>query len=412
MIDSAGKNVLVITEVFSPEEFLVNDLVFSWKAEGRSVSVLTRNPSYPKGRIFPGYRNRLFQNEIQNGVPVSRVQFIPGYQSNRMVKILNYLWNMILGMIWAVKNGKKFDAVFICQTGPLTFSSIGILMHKLFGTQTTLWIQDVWPETVFAYGIAKRGITRKILEWFVSSVYSNCDHITVSSPGHVNLLRKYCPSRPIEFVPQWSLTPELTDRERLTNSVTFPGSFNFVFAGNIGKVQNLENTIAGFSLFMEETGNRDVWLNLIGDGSHLQYLQNMVDGKKIRNVKFRGRMKSSEMPFLYDKADVLIISLENKPVFNLTIPAKFQSYLNAGKPIFGILNGEVATLIREHNLGWTADPDNPEEIAGVFREITSCSREALQEKTENATSLLSGRFSRTRSIQRFTELAFSYTSTV
>jgi glycosyltransferase involved in cell wall biosynthesis len=407
-----GKNILVITEVFSPEEFLVNDLVFSWKSEGRSVSVLTRNPSYPKGKVFPGYRNRLFQSELLNGVSVSRVQFLPGYQSNRMIKILNYLWNMILGMIWAVKNGRKFDAVFICQTGPLTFSSIGILMRKLFGTKTTIWIQDVWPETVFAYGIAERGFTRKILEWFVSRVYSNCDHITVSSPGHVDLLRKYCPSRQIEFIPQWSLTPGLTDGDRLTNSVTYPGSFNFMFAGNIGKVQNLENTIKGFGLFIRQTGNKDVWLTLIGDGSHLEYLQEMTAGNQIPNIHFQGRVPSSEMPRYYDKADVLIISLDNKPVFNLTIPAKFQSYLNAGKPIFGILNGEVATLIREHNLGWIADPDGPDDIAERFREISSSSREVLQEKTENATSLLAGRFSRARSIQRFTELAFNNTSTV
>ena len=168
--------VLVITEVFAPEEFLINDLVFTWKAQGYSVSVLTKNPSYPQGKIFPGYRNWLFQNEVLNEVPVSRVQFIPGYKINKLVKILNYIWNMILGFLWAIKNGGKYNSVFIYQTGPLTFSSIGILIKIIYKQKITIWTQDVWPETVYAYGIAKNKISRIILEKFVGWVYSHCDN--------------------------------------------------------------------------------------------------------------------------------------------------------------------------------------------------------------------------------------------
>ncbi|MCX6306291.1 MAG: glycosyltransferase family 4 protein [Bacteroidetes bacterium] len=407
MINPKEKNVLVISEVFSPEEFIINDLVFSWKNQGFLISVLTRNPSYPLGKVFAGYRNRLFQKEVIRGVPVSRVQIIPGYKTNKFIKILNYLWNMILGLLWAIKNGRKFDSVFIYQTGPLTFSAIGILIKLFYKKRTTIWTQDVWPETVFAYGLATKGISRLILEKFVGWVYSHCDNITVSCPGYIAIINKYCPSKTIHYVPQWSLTPKVSDLTENPQKIRFPGKFNFVFAGNIGTVQNLENVISGFELFFRNNGDSEAWINLIGDGSLLKHLQEMVMSNKIKNVKFWGRMKSSEIPGLYDQADVLLISLENRPIYNLTIPAKFQSYLNAEKPIFGVIGGEVASLITNYDLGWVSSPDNIREIANSFQEITSCSQEILVEKTRNANTLLVTQFNKEEIIQKLTALVFN-----
>ncbi len=400
------KKVLVITEVFAPEEFLINDLVFEWKNQGFIVSVLTRNPSYPNGKVFPGYRNKIFQKEIINEVPVFRVQFIKGYKTNKKIKILNYFWNMALGMLWAIIKGKEFDLIYICQTGSLTFSSIGILIKKLYRKKTTIWIQDVWPETVYAFGLANRGISKYILEKFVRWVYSNCDNITVSCPGYINFIQKYYPQKYIQFIPQWSLTSKLNNLNGTDKNIIYPGKFNFVFAGNIGMVQNLENVILGFQQFLTEYPDSQIWLNLIGDGSNLNFLRELVKKNNIGNVKFWGRVKSSDIPYYYNRADVLIIALENKPIYNWTIPAKFQSYLNAEKPIFGVMGGEVTNLIYEYNLGWTASPDNIQEIANSFQEIASCKSEILIEKTKNAHILMEGQFNRNKIIKRITDLVF------
>lgn len=405
MRNKENNKILIIAEVFAPEDFLINDLVFHWKNEGRDVSVLTRNPSYPEGKIYSGYRNKLFQKDVINGVPVSRVQFIPGYQNNSFLKIINYFWNMLLGIIWAIKNGNNFNSIYIYQTGPLTFSAAGIIIKKLYHKKITIWTQDIWPDTVHAYGWANRGISKKFLDIYVKWVYNNCDNITVSSLGFKSIIQHYSNSKIIHFVPQWSPMKKLKENG-VTKVITFPGSFNFVFAGNIGKVQNLDNVISGFEEFLNNSSNKEIWLNFIGDGSHHQSLRNKVETGKIANIKFWGKRKSSEMRSFYDKADILIISLENQPVFNLTIPAKFQSYLKAEKPIFGIICGEVASLITKYNLGWIASPDNITEIAHLFHEIINSKPEIFIEKTKNTNMLLEDQFSRKKSIQKFTELVF------
>jgi len=406
MINSKSRKILIISEVFAPEEFLINDLVFSWEKQGFLVSVLTRNPSYPHGKVYPGYKNPFFQKEFIHKIPVFRVQFIPGYKTNKLVKVLNYIWNMFLGYLWAIMNGNKFDSIYIYQTGPLTFSSIGIFIKKLYKKPTTIWTQDVWPDTVYAYGIAQKGLSRIILEKFVKWIYSNCDNIIVSSPGFVPIISKYCPPKKVQYIPQWSATSKLSECKETYQKINYPGKFNFVFAGNIGEVQNLENVISGFETFLKYADSREIWLNLLGDGSQLSYLKQIVDANNIDNIKFWGRIKSSDIPYYYEKADVLIISLENKPIFNLTIPAKFQSYLNAEKPIFGVISGEVANLIRNNNLGWVVSPDNIQEIADAFLEITRCLPETLIEKANNTNILLDIEFNREKIIQEFTEIIF------
>ena len=52
-----SKNILIVSECFFPEEFIINDLAVAWKNKGYAVDVLTLVPSYPMGKVFDGYKN-------------------------------------------------------------------------------------------------------------------------------------------------------------------------------------------------------------------------------------------------------------------------------------------------------------------------------------------------------------------
>ena len=396
------KKILIISEVFFPEEFLINDLAFEWIKSGFDISVLSRNPSYPNGKIYPGYKNRFFTKEKINEIDVTRVQFIPGYKRNNAIRIINYLWNMFLGMIWAIKHGGRFDHVYVYQTGPLTFSAIAVLIKKLYNKKITIWTQDVWPDTVYAYGLGRTKISKFLLEKFVKIIYSNIDNITVSSPGFIPIIEKYSRGKEITFIPQWSLTKRVNHRNMESHHSMLPGKFNFIFAGNIGKVQNLENVILGFNRFISQT-DESIWLNIFGEGSHFDYLQNLVKEKSIRNIKFWGRVNSVKISDYFKNADVLIISLDNKPIFNATVPAKFQAYINAGKPIFGVIAGEVAKLINHHELGWTATPDDISDIADKFRLISLSQQDSFEKIRINSELLTQNQFNREKLINEISK---------
>jgi colanic acid biosynthesis glycosyl transferase WcaI len=79
------------------------------------------------------------------------------------------------------------------------------------------------------------------------------------------------------------------------------------------------------------------------------------------------------MPSFYAHADALLVSLKKDPVFSLTIPGKVQSYLMAGVPILGMLDGEGAQVITDSNAGLVCAAGNSEGLASAVLEMFAMS---------------------------------------
>ena len=388
------KKALIIGEAFYPEDFLINDLVQEWEKDKYEFAVLTRAPSYPFGKVYEGYKNRIYQTTYYNTIKVYRFPVVQGYEKSTLIKILNY-FSFVFWSFWIVLFiGRQFDRVFIYQTGPLTLATAGIILKKLYKAQVTIWTQDLWPETVYAYGFKKTRFLSFCLEHFVKWIYKNCDNILVSCEGFIDRLRRYVPEKDITFIPNWSLMKySPVQKQRL------PGKFNFTFAGNIGKVQNLDNIVLGFSKFAKK-GYSEAYLNIIGDGSYLAELKELVSRENICNVNFMGRKPLAEMPNYYEASDVLVMSLKDTPLYEIMIPSKFQAYLTTHKPIYAIFKGEVKQLVEDYGLGIIAHPSDIDEIALGFENFLSLSDEQMQRISENALRLLDSVFNRKMIIEK------------
>ncbi len=390
--------VLIITERFYPEEFIINDLAAEWAARGFSVTVLTQAPSYPFARIFPGYSNRLFFRETWKGINIFRFFTVTGYRDSLFLKILNYFSFALVSSVIALFIGRRYDRVFVYQTGPLTQAFPAVLIRKLYGTPFTMWVQDVWPDMVYAYGFKKTRLMKAFLDAISGFIYRNTDNISVSCAGFAKSIESYVPGRIIPHFPNWpTVIPEAGGGE-----IKLSDKFNFTFAGNVGKFQNLENVIRGFGLASAE--NDDIRLNIIGDGSDLERLKDMVSRDGIRGVVFWGRKKQFEMPGYFRASAVMVISLCDQPALVLTVPAKFQAYLAFSKPIFCVLNGEVKRIVEEFNTGICAQPDSLEDIKAGFLKFYSLKGSGLDAFSRNSLSLLEKVYNRGTIIEGITAL--------
>ena len=397
-----NNSVLIITERFYPEEFGINDLAQAWQAKGYEVAVLTQLPSYPFDKVYEGYENKLFQTEKWQGIKIYRVFSLMGYKKGMILKILNYLCFAFFSSFVSLFIGKRYDRLFVYHTGPLTQAIPAVLIKKNFGNKFYIWTLDIWPDTVYAYGFKKRALSKKLLDSFVKIVYKNCETVFVSCKGFKQKIQKYVPDARIIFSPQWA--PDDLNFDRVTPHDSLKRGFNFTFAGNIGKVQNLENVIRGFALAAKSNGQ--INLNIIGDGSNLENLKNIVKEENIGNVFFWGRKPLKEMPRWFEGSDVLIISLIDQPIFSLTVPAKFQAYLASGKPIFCVMKGEVADLTINNKIGFVAQPDNIDDIKAGFEKFLSAPKQELQAFGSNMKSLLGNEFDRNKIIGQMTEEIF------
>ena len=223
-------------------------------------------------------------------------------------------------------------------------------------------MQDIWPDSLYAYGFKKTKFFSSLLDIFVKFIYRNIDTIVISSMGFKSKLNPYVPKDQIfHYLPNWA--DELDNNSKLKDLGKSKETTHFTFAGNIGKLQNLENIIKAFNLLPNEYQKKSQ-LNIIGDGSNLDNLK--LIAKNNSNIIFHGRKQSSEMAGYYKSSDFLIISLIDKPIFSTLVPSKTQTYIAAKKPILAIINGDTADIVKNNNLGLYINPSSIDDIADTF----------------------------------------------
>jgi len=392
-----NKKILIITECFYPEEFKINDVALTWKAKGYEVDVLTLAPTYPLGRIFPGYKNNFFRKDEYQGVNIFRLYTVTGYRDSMVKKIFKYINFMIFGSIVAIFIGRKYDYIFGFNVGPLTDMLPVVVIRKLYKKPTMLWTQDVWPDSVYAYGFKKTKILSTLLDTFVKFVYHNITAIAISSRGFESKLEPYVKKGlKFNYAPNWA---DDLDVDMESIALSAKQKIHFTFAGNIGKVQNLENIINAFRLLSDEYQKKSQ-LNIIGDGSKL------INFKKLSNnnpsIIFHGKQMRESMAKFYKASDFLIVSLINKPIFSVTVPAKTQTYIAAKKPILAIINGDVADIVNDNDLGVCADPSNVNLIKEAFEKCIDMSESEKSKFTTNNSRLLETTFNKENIINNLT----------
>ena len=388
------KKVLIVTECFYPEEFKINDIALSWKEKGYDVDVLTMVPSYPESVIFDGFENKFFQKNIWNDINIYRVKAVTGYKNSLFKKLLKYFTFMFTGSIVALFIGKKYDYVFGFNMSALTGMMPAILIKKVYKKPVLFWAQDLWPDSVYAYGFKKTKLLSYILDKFVKFMYHNIDSIAISGKGFEKKLEQYV-KKDLKFyyVPNWA-----DDLDMGMEAYIFgkEKKVQFTFAGNIGKVQNLENIIKAFLLLTLED-QKKAQLNIIGDGSNLEFLKQIA--QKNVNIIFHGKKPRSKMGQYYKGSDFLIISLIDKPIFKVTVPAKTQTYIAAKKPILAIISGDTSMLIKDNHLGVCASPNDINNIKQAFIEALYSDKSKITEFTKNCDLLTQTIFNKEKTIQ-------------
>jgi glycosyltransferase involved in cell wall biosynthesis len=392
-----NKKILIVTECFYPEEFKINDVALSWKDKGYDVDVLTLTPTYPLGRVFPGYKNGFFRKDEYQGINIFRVHAVTGYRDSVIKKIFKYINFMIFGSITAIFIGRKYDYIFGFNLGSLTDMLPAVVIRKLYKKPTMFWVQDVWPDSVYAYGFKKTKILSALLDAFVKFMHHNITAIAISSKGFESKLEPYIKKGlRFSYAPNWADDLDM-DMDPIILSTT--QKVHFTFAGNVGKVQNLENIINAFCLLSSEYQEKSQ-LNIIGDGSNLINLKKLSNNNP--NIIFHGNQMREDMAKFYKASDFLIVSLIDKPIFSVTVPAKTQTYIAAKKPILAIINGDVADIVNDNNLGICADPSNVGLIQEVFEKCIDMPENEKSKFIINNTKLLETTFNKDSVINKIT----------
>ena len=378
-----GKRCLLLTNHFFPESFRCNDIASYLTGRGYSVTVLTAIPDYPEGHYHAGYSLFRRRIEIIDGAKVIRVPVIPRGDGRALRMGLNYVSGIVSFFFYALYQAlfRKYDCIFVHDTSPAFIALPALLIKKIRKTPIDLWILDMWPQSLTAGGINSRTIFR-IIDRMMDVIYRNCSVIHISSLGFQKLLNERgVPDSKIKYLPNWS-DDSITASNGGVEIPELPDGFRIMFAGNMGEAQNLENVLFAAERLKNE---KNIHWIFVGDGRKKPWVENYVLSNGLsETVHLLGRFPISSMSSFFAQADVMLVSLQNRLVFELTLPAKVQAYMSCGKPVLAMLCGEGQTIVSDADCGWCVRSTDIDGMVKTVMEISSLPSDELMRKGENA----------------------------
>ena len=404
------KKILFVCQYFYPETFRGNDIAFHLAEEGHDVHVVTGIPNYPKGKFFPGYGLFNKRHEVINGVRVTRLPLVPRGEDNKIMLMLNFFSFFIVGWFWMLFHAlwHKYDLVFCQQLSPVMMSSPAVLYKKMRHVPLYTWVLDLWPESLTAAGGINNKYILGFFNLFVKSEYKNSDKILTSSKSFDQSILKYGDYKDkVIYYPQWSdgasnasgLNFALPEKLQELSS---NGDFIVMFAGAVGEAHGMECNMQA-ALKTKEYKNIK-WV-IVGDGRRLDWVRSFVKENGLEETVITlGRFPSETMPLFFEKADVMLVSLTDSPLFNMYSPAKIASYMASERPIIAALNGEGGEVIKAAECGWNVKAGDSDSLAKLVIALSQTDRQELAVKGQKGKAYYDKFFTKDECLKKLDEI--------
>ena len=357
--------ILIVSLRFYPEPFRSTEIAESLVALGHDVTVLCGLPNVCSNGIVPEeYRHGKNRYQEHNGVKIIRAKEI-GRRNNIFFRFLNYYSFPHYANKIVKKLDNDFDVVLVIELSPIMMCIPGIKYAKKNNKKLVMYEMDLWPESLLAGGITHKSLLYKYYKKVSGKIYSKFDKILASTKEHIDYIKALpnCSELDIDYLPQYAESIFENSNYKTEDN----GVIDLMFAGNIGKAQSVDTIIKAASILKD---NPKYMFHIVGSGSELDNIKALSKELGTDNVIFYGQKPLSEMPELYKIADVMLVTLEDKPYANMTIPGKVQSYMAVGKPIIGSINGSASSFIKDNNIGYTCNAEDSNALAELIKSLS------------------------------------------
>jgi glycosyltransferase involved in cell wall biosynthesis len=376
MTNQSKRRLTIISQYFYPEEFRINDLAFEWVKRGYEVTVITGIPNYPKGSFFSGYGWFRKNKDVIQGVNVIRLPIQP--RRNGLIFLsLNYLSFVMSGYFWAKFSKLQSDVVFINEVSPMTQALPGIWFAKRRKIPSILYVQDLWPENVKATLKSNDSILTRYLGRLTKRIFENTDTILTTSSSFVdNIVARGILKDKVYYWPQYAedfYQPMPMDNHSGTR---------IMFTGNIGQAQGLDLLVEVAKEIPEDS---NIVFVLVGHGRNKELLMKSVRDNNVQHrFEFVDAVLPTDVPKLLATADAGYVGFNQNTIFEMTIPAKLQSYLACGMPIIASASGEVQSIVTKNNLGFVSAPGDAKGLLHNIIHFSLLSKEEKEVMSNNA----------------------------
>lgn len=394
--------ILFLTDSFPPEVNAPATRTFEhcveWVKAGAEVTVITCAPNFPQGKVYPGYRNKLIQREMKEGIRVIRVWTYMAENKGVIKRTLDYISFMVSG--WMA--GLRVPADVIIATSPHFFTAIGGFLLSVFKRKPWIMeIRDLWPESILGVNALKRNPILDFFFWLEVRLYRHASGLVpVTDTFRLRIIEKGADPRKIHVIKNGSNLDLFYPRPAdpvLRESICPPDRWLLSYIGTHGMAHGLD-FIVGCA---PELNKLKVTLLLIGDGAEKEKVTAMVKKEGYQNVICLPPVPKENIPAYLNISDLSLIPLKKKELFTTVIPSKIFETAAMQVPIVLGVDGEARNLVESFHAGLFYEPENKDDLLDKIRILTLDSN--LRQRCARGGAELAASFDRKRLAATFLE---------
>lgn len=368
-------HILFLTDNFPPEVNAPASRTFEhcceWVKAGHKVTVLTCVPNFPKGKVFDGYRNRLWQQEEMAGIRVIRVWSYITANEGFARRVADYVSYMVTATL-AAPFVRGVDLVI--GTSPQFFTACAAyIVSRLKRIPFVFELRDLWPESIRAVGAMKQSAVLNWLERVELFLYRKAALIvSVTNSFRVNLAdRGVDPSKVLVItngVDATRFQPRAKDGE-LVRRYGLEGKFVAGYIGTHGMAHALKTVLDAADWLRRRPGGDVFRFLLLGDGASKPELMKLAQERRLGNVIFVDTVAKDEVVRYWSLLDASIIHLKKSDLFRSVIPSKLFECMGMGIPVLLGVEGESADIVQREDVGLVFEPENTEALCLRLKEL-------------------------------------------
>jgi len=367
-------HILFLTDNFPPEVNAPASRTFEhcreWVKEGHQVTVITCVPNFPKGEIYPGYHNRLWQAESMDGIRVIRVWSYITANEGLFRRTLDYISYMVLAVLAALFV-RGVDLVI--GTSPQFFTAYAAFqVSRLKRIPFIFELRDLWPESIKAVGAMRNRRLLRCLEKLELFLYRQAARIIPNSEAFkTNLTARGVDPAKIKVVTNGvdlgRFRPQAKDAH-LVSRLGLEGKWVAGYIGTHGMAHGLDTLLEAAERLREVPNGAKIHLLFLGDGAKKQELVAKAQYMRHENVTFLDSVPKEEVVRYWALLDVSIIHLRKIELFTTVIPSKLFESMAMGIPVLHGVKGESAAIVEREGVGLLFEPEDADGLVdGLIR---------------------------------------------
>ncbi len=343
--------ILFLSDNFPPEVNAPASRTFDhcreWVKSGDEVTVITCAPNFPQGKLYAGYHNKLWQEEIIEGIRVIRVwSYIVANKGffKRTLDFISFSVSSFLAGLFV-----KTDVII--ATSPQFFTALS-------GRTLSFWkrkpwimeVRDLWPESIKTVGALNISPFIRYFEWEEKKCYRSARSIIVVTDSFKRKLNErgiddtkvYVVKNGVDrnlFVPVEEKDAELLTRLDLKNKKIIG------YIGTHGMAHKLDFILRCASILQNKAP--EYHFLFLGNGAEKDNLKKLIDIvlNGLERKEFFIPFTEEEINMMFDSSIAITYgAYDNNKLVGTAQLYLNENYVNEIKEILELKNNKIAEL--------------------------------------------------------------------